>query len=223
MNNLKEVISQKKLVIFDMDGTIIDLEELNFTCFAKTLKNKINFDLDNDTYQHFLSGKKNQESFRSLLVHLGKTGDDAQDYTDEFNSYKRVILDNEFEKYVHVKPFVPEFLANLAKQDITYCVATSSNREFTELIIKKSGLTGFAFIITANEITKSKPDPEIFLLCCAKLTINPNDAIVFEDSINGIEAAANGTMQCVAVHNKGQNDAFVDQADFTIESYAELI
>jgi len=79
-------------------------------------------------------------------------------------------------------------------------LATLSRRNIMKKLLQKKELIQyFDVVITANEVTHPKPNPEIFLKCARRLEVNPSHCVVIEDSIFGVEAAKSAGMQCIAV------------------------
>ena len=101
---------------------------------------------------------------------------------------------------VPVKEGIPELLAFLREQGIPCCVATSTKRPEAEAFLRLSGLLEyFSYIVTSGDVSRSKPDPDIFLLACEKNGTSPGEAIVFEDSQNGVLAAFRAGIPVVCI------------------------
>ena len=73
------------------------------------------------------------------------------------------------------------------------------------------------------ELDKSKPAPDIFLICAKRMNVNPTETIVFEDSKNGVLAAKAAGMTVIALNSPYTGSDDLDQADLIIESFRELI
>ena len=96
---------------------------------------------------------------------------------------------------VTLKAGILELIAILDGMKIKTALATSSRRERVEKLFKKAGLDPyklFGAVLTCNDVTRAKPDPEIFLKAAAAIGVDPKDAIVLEDSPNGLTAAMRG-------------------------------
>lgn len=102
-------------------------------------------------------------------------------------------------------------------------VATSSNKDRASTILKKLGVSEFFnAVITADDVKKHKPDPAIFLEAAKKLNITPNESVVIEDSLNGIEAAKSGNMGAIGLVTKYLSVETLSEADLVIDSLEEL-
>ncbi len=103
------------------------------------------------------------------------------------------------EKVVPI-PGVLAFLDHLAKRGVPVAVASSGPRINVELILDKLGLSRrFGAVITSGDVTKGKPDPEIFLTAAARLGADPAECWVIEDATTGVRAAKAAQMRCLAL------------------------
>jgi beta-phosphoglucomutase len=97
-----------------------------------------------------------------------------------------------------ILPGVTEFLAILAFHKLPCAIGTASRN--ASLILEKIGLADFfPVVIDGNRVNRAKPDPEVFLRAAEGLNTAPEDCVVFEDAIAGIEAAQRADMKCVGV------------------------
>ena len=81
----------------------------------------------------------------------------------------------------------------------------------------------FDLVITGDQITKGKPDPESYLLASRKLEVNPSECVVFEDAPNGILAGKNAAMKVIAIPSQFvKGDETFSKADLVLDSLEEL-
>ncbi|MDD3648221.1 MAG: HAD family phosphatase [Candidatus Dojkabacteria bacterium] len=220
MLNLKNLLKTKEAFIFDMDGTILDLEDLNFKGYASTVKKFFDLDLDNHNYQKYFSGTRTAEAFCGYLDSQKKKDFDVDELINDFRRAKRKNLELNITEVVRLTPGIREFLANLKLVGKQTCLATSTVKEFVDIIVDHFRFRElFDVIITAEDLTKGKPDPQIYNLAVDKLGVGKSDALVFEDSRNGIAAAKSADIYCVGIHTKGKNDVFVKKADLVITDF----
>ncbi len=121
-----------------------------------------------------------------------------------------------------IMPGLLELLAALEKAGIPKAIATSSGRRLTEACLAPFQLSSrFCFILTSEDITRGKPDPEIYLLAARRFGVPPAEMLVLEDSQNGCRAAAAAGACTVAV--PGEHSARQDfgAANLVIESLAD--
>ena len=95
---------------------------------------------------------------------------------------------------------VSAFLDELAAQSVPCAVATSATRGDTDLLLNRLGLLErFAAVVTAEDVRRGKPDPEVYLLAARAIRIEPSDCLVFEDAIVGVQAARRAGMRVIGV------------------------
>ena len=111
-----------------------------------------------------------------------------------------------------ILPGALEFIKEAKEQNIKIALGSASKNAMT--ILQRLNITGyFDAIISGNEVSKAKPDPEVFLKGAEALGLEPEDCVVFEDAAAGVEAAINGKMKCVGIGSK----EVLGQADIVVE------
>jgi HAD superfamily hydrolase (TIGR01509 family) len=103
-------------------------------------------------------------------------------------------------------------------------IASSTPRQNIAFALEQIGMADvFDALVGAEDVTKGKPDPEVFLTAAKRLGVPPERCIVFEDAIAGVIAAKRGGMKCVAVTTTNPRDALVEAgADLVVDSLSEL-
>lgn len=179
-----------ELVIFDMDGLIFDTGQIAYRAYLECAK-EFDFTVNQSVY-YYLTGRRDPE-IRERMKEL--YGDDAPVYEwrDKINFNREKILSDE--KRVYKKKGLLELLEFLKKNNCKIALASSSDREKIEYYFKIEDMPDiFDIIISGDEVSSGKPNPEIFLKACEKANVMPNRAIVLEDSIVGIKAALKGNI-----------------------------
>ena len=222
--SLRDQLARAKGFIFDMDGTIVNLEELNLTAFQEVIRKELDLELSNEEFQKHISGRGSLDGLRHYLTSIKHDPNNASALQDTYRKIKRNSLKTNFDQVVHIVDGAPQFLSRLHDQNFKTCLATSTGREFATTILEGTDLMQFFdHILTREDVKKIKPNPEIFELAMAKLGTTPETSIVFEDSLNGINSAKNAGVFCVGVLNEGYNEEYVTQADTVISSFSELM
>lgn len=187
-------MNEVKLAIFDMDGLMFDTEMLTKRAWMEIGKT-YNYDITLDFLLGLLGMNKTSISNRFKSIH-GEEFPFDKLYVEQGKVVNRIIE----EEGLGVKEGLIELLDFLDEKGIKKAVATSSSRERAERLLSIAGiLDRFDRVICGDEVTKGKPDPEIFLTVCKKLDVEPKEAIVFEDSERGLEAAVAGGIKCVII------------------------
>lgn len=183
MNFLKKEFSA---AIFDMDGTMFDTERLRFKTLKKASK---------ELFGEEISDKLLFDCLGVSAVTAEKLSKDI--YGDNY-PYKEIRiradeLEREYirENGVPVKDGLYNLLERLKKNNIFIALATSSRREIAEeYLISAKVYRYFDIIVCGDEVSKGKPNPEIFQKAAFELTCNPSECLIFEDSQNGLIAAS---------------------------------
>lgn len=219
---LKEEIKHKSVHIFDMDGTLVDLEELNFTTFHEIIKLKLDREFTQDDYQKYFSGAGSRNGFTSYIAAYSLDYS-ADQLVEEYRKIKDEILNSRIHEVVKVKDGALELLDLLKSRGCKLVVATSSFYDFAKKITEFFGLyERFDIFLSERDIKNNKPDPEIFIKAQEMSGAAKEQCIIYEDSQNGIRSALASGILCVGLYNPGLNDSYIDEADVVIEGFGEV-
>ena len=112
--------------------------------------------------------------------------------------------------------------SNWEQFKIPLALATSSRRAKMQMVMEETGLLSYFDVIVAGEdVENGKPAPDVFLKAASMLDVAPEDCIVFEDAVNGVKAAKNASMKCVALSSESTVNS-LDEADVVINSFKDL-
>lgn len=190
----------KFAMIFDLDGVIADTGDLHEKAWFEYC-DKYDIHITSELFRRKLFGRSNKETFK-ILLNREISDNELTKLVDEKEAlYRRLAKGN-----LSPTPGLKEFLEQASAKNIPMCVASSAPRINMEFTLKETGTDKFfAHITSAEEVSRSKPDPEIFLLAADKMNFPPEKCLVFEDSFAGIEAAQNAGMKLITVastHNR---------------------
>ncbi len=212
-----------KGVIFDLDGVLVSTDELHFQAWKK-LADEIGateFNREDNERQRGVS------RMASLEIVLEKC---PNSYTEE---EKTELADRKNEYYVEMLqsldesallPGAVETLKMLRENNILTAVGSASKN--APLILEKAGILPLIDKISCGlDVTKSKPDPEVFLVAAQKLGLEPEDCLVVEDAAAGIEAAKRGGMKSLGVgpFNDKLGADFNSETLKTVENWREIL
>lgn len=185
-----------KAAIFDLDGVILSTDDLHYEAWKKIADQEgIYFDRE---INNRLRGVSRMASLEIILENADReySLEEKEKLAEEKNGYYRELLKTITPDAVF--DGVRETIDALKKKGIRVAIGSSSKN--TKFILKQIGmLEEFDAISDGNNITHSKPDPEVFLKAAEMLDIEPEDCVVIEDAIAGIEAAKAGKMRAAAV------------------------
>lgn len=188
--------------LFDMDGLLLDSEPLAKKAFD-TVCNQFGLGDMSDVFMQFVG--TNTEKGNAVIRQAinGKVD------VDEFNTTWRGLYGSWVEhQAVPLKTGVKELLEYFKSQNIPMAVATSSQTTIAEHKLKKSAIFDyFEIVIGGDQLTHSKPDPEIFLKAASNLLCEPTHCIAFEDSPNGVRSAVAAGMTTVQIPDMIKPDA----------------
>jgi beta-phosphoglucomutase len=212
-----------KACIFDLDGVIVDTAHYHFLAWQR-LAGEIGINLTERENER-LKGVSRMDSL-DIILKLGKvtmSAREKQALADKKNSWFIDFLSRMQPEEIF--PGVKKLVADLKSAGIKVGLASSSKNARTVLkLLKIENL--FDCFVDGNMISKSKPDPEIFLLAASKLSITPGDCLVFEDAEAGVQAAVAAGMKCVGVGSLEQlskADRVIQKTgDFKLDELVEL-
>ena len=200
-----------KAIIFDMDGLMIDSERVTFECYQERLKD-MNLTMDEEFYKTLLGKPINGIYQRFYDVY----GNDfpIQNVIQDVHQ----LMAERFEtEGVPVKKGLVELLHHLKDNNYKTIVATSSNRDRVDKILAQAKITEFFDdSICGDEVTKGKPNPEVFLKSCQKLGVNVDEAIVLEDSEAGIQASYDANIKVICIPDMKYPEKQYEEKTFKI-------
>ena len=204
-----------KAIIFDMDGTLINSTEIEYQAWRNTFED-YGVALPYNCYIEDL-GTKSIELVKMYLKHVPESEWDKAVRNKQ--EYIKEIINKQG---IYFLPYAEQFLNQVKQFPLKMALATSSRREKVDFIFKKLKLsTYFDTVITGDDVKNGKPDPEIFLKAAGQLHLSPQEVIVIEDAANGVKAAKNGNMKCMAITSSVAQEK-LQKADFIFDSYQDL-
>lgn len=204
-----------KAVIFDMDGLMIDSERTTFEGYQVVLKD-MGLTIEEDFYKSLLGKPIKGIHQRFYDVY----GNDFP--IEKVIGEVHVYIQDKFEAQgVPIKEGLIELLKYLKTNNYKTIIATSSQRSRVDKIIKQANIEKyFDDSICGDEVTNGKPHPEVFLKACQKLGVQPDEAIVLEDSESGIQASHSANIKVICIPDMKEPEA--KYADMLTEKYPNL-
>ena len=183
-----------KLAIFDLDGTLFDTKNVNYLSYSKALA-ECGFasDIDYKYYCDFCNGNSYKTFLPKIVPSIS-----ADDMTRVHNAKKAFYRDflGKAKMNAHLFAFI-----DAIKEKYQVALVTTASRENVEDILNYFDVSShFDIRITQEDVTRTKPDPECFELAVKMAGVEKKDAIIFEDSIEGLNAAEASGIQYVKVY-----------------------
>jgi beta-phosphoglucomutase len=206
--------------IWDVDGTLVDTAELHFRAWvelAATIDKPF-------TRADFAAtfGRRNPEIIRALF----DSNADDPTVADLGERKEQIYRAAARREGIELLPGVRQLLNGIRAIGWPQAVGSSAPRENLDLILAITEATGdFAAIVSAEDTTRGKPDPQVFQVAADRLGVPPERCVVFEDAIAGVEAAKAAGMKCVAVRFVGHHPADklrAAGADRVVECLSEI-
>lgn len=210
--------SMKKAVIFDMDGVIFDSERAVYLEWCE-MSEKYGFKNIEEVYPKVIG--VNAKLCRKIFLDF--YGEDFP-----FDAYKDEQSKAYHEKYdggrLPLKSGIKELLVYLKGKGYKTAVASSTRTDVvTQQIIDAGLMPYFDYIVGGDQVTNSKPNPEIFLTAAEKLSVKPEEAYVIEDSFNGIRAAKAAEMTAIMVPDMLMpDDEMKEKADYILKDLSAV-
>lgn len=203
-------------IIFDLDGVICHTDHYHYLAWKKIADTlKITF---NEKINNRLRGVSRVESFSIILERYQGpelSREQKEMYTDQKNKLYQQLLQEMTEKDLSAE--VSKTLHTL--RALGYKLAIGSSSRNARFILAQIGLSDyFDAVCDGNDITHSKPHPEVFVKAAGKLQLPPEQCLVVEDSVAGLESALAGGMDCAAVGDAAKSKI----ATYILHSFSAL-
>lgn len=203
-----------KAVLFDMDGTMVDTENLDNDVALEVCKN-LGFELTLEEQE-----ERHGRTTKSFYEWLAKTR--ATDFNIEEAIQSQLIR---FEAHLRKMEGAFEGARELPKMlvDKGYklAIVSGGTKAHLDIILTSLGLADFfSVIVSADDVEESKPSPEGYLLGAKKIGVEPEECLVLEDGARGIQAGKEAGMKVIGVVNNGGQD--LSKADMTVKNLAEI-
>lgn len=215
-------MSLSRAVLWDMDGTLIDSEEFHWISWRDTLAEEgITI-----THEQFLSsfGQRNDSILPQWLGAAASPERMARIARAKEELYRDLVRRNG----ISPLPGVADWVRRLHKDGWLQAVASAAPRANIDAILEAMSATDvFQAIVSAEDVHRGKPDPEVYLTAASRVGVPPERCIVVEDAVAGIEGARRAGMRSIGVNRNGHvlaADVVVRSLDLlSAEAFDELL
>ncbi|GAB3270906.1 HAD family phosphatase [Larkinella harenae] len=208
-----------KAAIFDMDGVIADTNPHHRIAWRKYFE-RYGKTLTDDDFIRYISGKHNNEILSHLFADQALSVAESKQLAAEKEALFRELYRPD------IKPVngLPEFLQRLRKAGVQTAVGTSAPVENLDFVINTLNLRAyFDVLLNEGDVTRPKPDPEIYQKAMQLLGVVPQQSVIFEDSTTGIRAASAAGAYVIGLATTDLPDVLIEAgADEVIQDFTEL-
>lgn len=215
-------MSEQYGLIFDVDGIVADTEAVNAKASIKVFAEL--FGIEGVQRKDFEAGLgRGAEAYMQAAATVHGVQLTPEQLAEGTKQRQEFFLKMLAEEPLPPFPGVMELIEQAtAATDFHVGIATSSTKEKSEAVLKSAVIPyeRMAYI-NGNDVTKKKPDPQLFLLCAERMSIPPQHCVVIEDAPDGVQAAKAAGSRCVAVTNSTTAEKLA-QADLIVDSLVEI-
>jgi len=199
-----------RAVLWDMDGTLVDSEEFHWLSWRDTMAAE-GIPITRD--QFVVTFGQRNDSILPRWLGADAMADRIQRVGDAKEElYRRLVR----ESGLAPLPGAAEWVRRLQRENWRQAVASSAPRANLDVVLEVIGLRGcFQAVVSAEDVTAGKPDPQVFLTAAARLGASPSQCVVVEDAAAGVEAARRAGMRSIGVSRKSTLAADIAASSLT--------
>jgi len=208
----------RHFIIFDMDGVVINSESAIRLACTKMFEHR-NLAVSPNDFIPF-TGMGDNQLIKGVAEKYGIV------FTPEMKYEAYTIYDKIADESVVVFDGIKEMIKKLSSYGYKLALASASDRFKVNINLRCMGLSEYAFntIVTGDDVTKHKPDPEVFLVASEKLGGTPEEIIVVEDAVAGCRAAKAAGMACIGVTSTFDGSTLKEAgADYIVEKTTDIL
>jgi beta-phosphoglucomutase len=203
-----------KGVIFDVDGTLVDSEPLHFEAARQSLL-PLGLNLTVEDYREFGMSRGAWNLYEELSQKYKIDIDKERAFT-----IKKEIFQKLFQEHIALRPGVLQCVRAFSREYLLG-IASSGAQENVRYILEKTQIKDyFRVVVTANDVERVKPFPDIYLKACGALGLRAEECLAIEDSETGLRAAKAAGLRCIVVPCEFTKRQDFSQADMVLEDFS---
>jgi beta-phosphoglucomutase len=214
-----QMLQQKKAFLFDLNGTMIDDMSYHIRAWHRIL-NELGANISIERVKEECYGKNHE------LLERVFPGRFSEEEKNKLSFEKEKQYQSEFKPHLKLLPGLADFLEQAHQAGIKMAIGSAAIMFNIDFVLDGLGVRKyFDAIVSADNVSTSKPDPETFFKCASQLNIAPADCIVFEDAPKGVECALNAGMDAIVITLMHEREDFLQYPNVTrfIKDYTELL
>ena len=207
----------QRAVIFDMDGVLVDSYQAHFVSWQQL---GVNHGLTMSEQQFIATFGRTSRDIIHYLWGDAVAEDDIPIWDEE----KEALYRDELRKHFPAMDGATELLRALAADGFAMAIGSSGPPENVQLVLDcLPGAERIPVSVTGQDVTKGKPDPQVFLIAAERLGVAPENCAVVEDAPAGVEAARRANRAAIALTGTADRDTLAQQAHVVVDSLRELL
>lgn len=204
-------------LIFDFDGLIIDTETPWYEAYRQVYEEEHDVELPLELWGKVIGTTFTDFNPYTYLIENAKTEVDLEQIKKLTRARHTELM-----KGQSLRPGVEQYVHDAKAAGYKLGLATSSTRQWVDRVMTDFDLLrSFDVIVTADDVTRVKPDPELYIKAMGRLQVKASEVIVFEDSLNGLRAAKAAGATCVVVPNQVTSFMDFQKHDLRIDSMSQ--
>lgn len=203
-----------RAILFDLDGVIVDSNPA-IESFWKSVTDQEAIELTDTAIRTWIHGRKVGDTLAGLFGHLSE---------ERHQEIREAAYQFDLSITPKAVAGVTEFIRQLRDHSLPVGLVTSSHHSrMLNMITQLDIHDRFTHFVTAQDVSKGKPDPEPYLAMSSKMGLDPGDCLVFEDAISGIQSAQNAGMHSIGIGKDwARQDLCLHGAKDVISNFAEI-
>lgn len=232
------MLENKKVIIFDMDGTLIDSVWIWNAIDEELIKKTGTIPLGNENIAKQRDDvlKKVRNNPDSYLAYCGFLGEKYKSNLkkEEIKKIRYEIAEDILTTKVRFKPNAVKLLKYLKEKGYILAIASTTLKHNIEIYTTKNKnlldevnlKDVFSIILTKDDVTNAKPSPEVHQKIMEHFNVKPEECLVVEDALMGVEAAKNASIEVAVIYDKyadGDRDKINELADYTFDNFTQML
>lgn len=184
-------------LILDLDGVVVDSHPVHMQAWKLFLAS-VGREISNEQLEFVLEGRKREDILRHFLGNL------TDEQVRQYGAQKEAFFKKGASEIKTVRG-LPRFLDQASGAGMAVALASSASRPRVEYTLRQLDFEQrFQTVVTGDDVARGKPDPALFMLAANRMQVRPEEVLVCEDAVNGVEAAKAAGMRCLAIAANGR-------------------
>ena len=210
-------MKEYKGYLFDMDGTLVSSEKLKGTAISKACS-QFGGDVDLNVYKEVMGGS--WEVVANHFFEIAKISPNMEDFVSEYSIIYKELLRHDLK----LTPNAKEFLTELSEKGKKIGLVSSSFAWMINQILEQLQLSDyFDIVVTKEDVTNHKPDPEAYLLALNRLSLSSTDVLIFEDTQAGLLSAKGANCDVIAIEHEFNSNNNLSLSLKVIKDFSEVM